>query len=55
MTEGKKKEKGKYLGCHFNFSLGSLQWVTRALTSGVKLPGRKVDNSPPSSAEVENE
>jgi hypothetical protein len=30
------------------------QWVPRALSLGVKRPGRETDNSPPSSAEVNN-
>jgi hypothetical protein len=29
-----------------------IQWVPRALSLGVKRPGRKVDHSPPTSAEV---
>jgi hypothetical protein len=29
-----------------------IQWVTGALSLGVKLPGREADHSPPSSAEV---
>jgi hypothetical protein len=29
-----------------------IQWVTRALSLGVKRPGREADHSPPSSAEV---
>jgi hypothetical protein len=29
-----------------------VQWVPEALSLGVKLPGREVDHSPPSSAEV---
>jgi hypothetical protein len=31
-----------------------IQWVPRALSLGVKRPGREVDPSPPSSAEVKN-
>jgi hypothetical protein len=30
----------------------NIQWVTRALSLGVKRPGREADHSPPSSAEV---
>jgi hypothetical protein len=37
-------------------ALGSIQppsqWITRAISSGVKRPGREDDNSPPSRAEV---
>jgi hypothetical protein len=29
-----------------------IQWVSGALSLGVKLPGREADHSPPSSAEV---
>jgi len=29
-----------------------IQWVTGALSLGVKQPGREADHSPPSSAEV---
>jgi hypothetical protein len=32
-----------------------IQWVPGALPLGVKRPGREVDHSPPSSAEVKNE
>jgi hypothetical protein len=32
-----------------------IQWVPGALSLGVKWPGREVDHSPPSSAEVKNE
>jgi hypothetical protein len=32
----------------------SIKWVPRALTLGVKWPGREADHSPPSSAEVKN-
>jgi hypothetical protein len=31
-----------------------IQWVPGALSLGVKRPGREVDHSPPSSAEVKN-
>jgi hypothetical protein len=31
-----------------------IQWVLVTLTEEVKRPGREVDNSPPSSAEVKN-
>jgi hypothetical protein len=31
-----------------------IQWVPRALSMGVKLPGREADHSPSSSAEVKN-
>jgi hypothetical protein len=31
-----------------------IQWVTGALSLGVKRPGREADHSPPSSAEVKN-
>jgi hypothetical protein len=31
-----------------------IQWVTGALSSGVKLPGREADHSPPTSVEVKN-
>jgi hypothetical protein len=31
-----------------------IQWVSRALSLGVKRPGREADHSPPSSAEVKN-
>jgi hypothetical protein len=31
-----------------------IQWVTEALSLGVKRPGREADHSPPSSAEVKN-
>jgi hypothetical protein len=31
-----------------------IRWVPRSLSLGVKRPGRKVDHSPPSSAEVKN-
>jgi hypothetical protein len=31
-----------------------IQWVTGALSLGVKLPGREAAHSPPSSAEVKN-
>jgi hypothetical protein len=31
-----------------------IQWVTRALSPGVKRPWREADHSPPSSAEVKN-
>jgi hypothetical protein len=31
-----------------------IQWVSRALSLGVKWPGREADHSPPSSAEVKN-
>jgi hypothetical protein len=31
-----------------------IQWVPRALSLGVKRPGREADHSPPSSAEVKN-
>jgi hypothetical protein len=31
-----------------------IQWVTGALSLGVKLPRREADHSPPSSAEVRN-
>jgi hypothetical protein len=31
-----------------------IQWVPRALSVGVKRPGREADHSPPSSAEVKN-
>jgi len=29
-----------------------MQWVTRALSLGVKRPGREADHSPPSSTEA---
>jgi len=32
-----------------------IQWVPGVPTLGVKRPGREVDHSPPSSAEVKNE
>jgi hypothetical protein len=35
-------------------SQSPIQWVPEALSSGVKLPGREADHSPPSSAEVKN-
>jgi hypothetical protein len=31
-----------------------IQWVPRVLSSGIKLPGRETDHSPPSSADVKN-
>jgi len=31
-----------------------IQWVTGALSLGVKRPGREADHAPPSSAEVKN-
>jgi hypothetical protein len=31
-----------------------IQWVTGALSLGVKRPGREADHSPPSSSEVKN-
>jgi hypothetical protein len=31
-----------------------IQWVPRALSLGVKLPGSEADHSPPSSAEVKD-
>jgi hypothetical protein len=34
------------------FLLPPIQWVPGALSLGVKRPGREVDHSPPSSAEV---
>jgi hypothetical protein len=36
---------------HFLFST---DWVTEALSSGVKRPGSKADHSPPCSAEIKN-
>jgi hypothetical protein len=32
----------------------AIQWVPRAISRGVKNPGREADHSPPSSAEVNN-
>jgi hypothetical protein len=32
-----------------------IQWVPRALSEGVKWPGREADHSPPSSDEVKND
>jgi hypothetical protein len=37
---------------NFFFSKPPIQWVPRALSLGVKRPGREADHSPPSSAEV---
>jgi hypothetical protein len=42
-------------GLFFSLPPPSIQWVTLALSPGVKQLGREADHSPPSRGEVKNE